>query len=142
MEIVCKVNLQAESKQHHRSHCALKNNACVLCRCYSPPCCIRCTAAWSTLRLNVLSLNQTGVSGSLPPEWGSTLSSNTLGPSLQQLYLHQLQLSGEIPASWVFGLPNVTLFSIWRTNVCGLHPIGGAGLGSLCLDTTGTRLGE
>lgn len=86
-------------------------------------------------------MNQTSVSGSLPSEWGANTSANKLGLSLQELYLHQTQLSGEVPGSWLMGLPNVTRFTIWHTDVCGLHPEGGIGLGSLCLDTTGTRLG-
>lgn len=99
-------------------------------------------AAWSALQLRVLSLNQTSISGTLPPAWGNNSTGNQLGRSLQELYLHQTQISGEIPASWLIGLPNVTKFTVWRTNVCGLHPEGGVGLGALCLDTAGTRLGK
>jgi len=78
----------------------------------------------------------------LPAEWGSTAASNGLGAFLQELYLHQTQLSGEIPTSWLTGFPNVTRFTVWGTNMCGLHPQNGTGLGALCLDTTRTRLGE
>ena len=102
----------------------------------------RLCAAWSALQLQVLDLNSTRVSGSLPAEWGNTVAGNMLGPSLQGLYLHQTQLSGGIPATWLNGMPNVTRFTIWGTNVCGPHPEGGSGLGALCLDTTRTRLGE
>lgn len=86
-------------------------------------------------------MNQTSVSGSLPSEWGANSTADKLGRSLQELYLHQTKLSGEVPRSWLVDLSNVTRFTIWRTDVCGLHPEGGIGLGALCLDTTGTRLG-
>lgn len=99
-------------------------------------------AAWSALQLKVLDLNQTGVSGVLPAKWGSAAASSGLGAFLQELYLHQTQLSGEIPTSWLTSFPNVTRFTVWGTDVCGLHPQNGTGLGALCLDTTRTRLGE
>lgn len=99
-------------------------------------------AAWSTTKLRILALNQTGISGTLPPDWGSNTTASSLGSSLQELYLHQTQIYGEIPATWLMGLPNVTKFTVWRTEVCGKHPEGGVGLGALCMDTAGTRLGE
>jgi hypothetical protein len=99
-------------------------------------------AAWSALQLRVLSVNQTGITGTLPAAWGDNSTDNLLGRSLQELYLHQTQINGEVPSSWLTGLPNVTVFTVWRTDVCGLHPEGGVGLGALCLDTAGTRLGK
>lgn len=94
------------------------------------------------MALQVLGLNSTKVSGTLPPEWASNATANRLGSSLQELYLHSNMLQGEIRRAWWTGFPNVTRFTIWSTNVCGLHPEGGLGLGALCLDTAGTRFGE
>lgn len=101
-------------------------------------------AGWASTPFRLVDLNSTQVSGSLPQEWASNATANTtvLGSSLQELYLHQTQLQGEIPESWWTAFPNFTRFTVWSTRVCGRHPLGSAGLGALCLDTAGTKLGE
>jgi hypothetical protein len=98
-------------------------------------------ASWAQLPLHVLSLSNTNVQGSLPPVWGDVAANSTLRSTLQQLYLHRTRISGEIPAAWYTGFANVTDFTVWGSNVCGKHPEAATGLGSLCLDSTGTKLG-
>lgn len=98
--------------------------------------------AWMQRPLQVLGLNGTGIFGTLPQSWGDNVAGNLLRSSLQQLLLHNTALQGSIPASWTAGLPNVTVFTAWGTQLCGPHPANGTGLGALCLDTTNTMLGE
>lgn len=90
----------------------------------------------------MLGLNGTGIFGSLPPSWGDSVAGNLLRGSLQQQLLHNTAVGGSIPSSWTTGLPNVTVFTAWGTQLCGPHPANGTGLGGLCLDTTNTLLGE
>jgi hypothetical protein len=97
---------------------------------------------WAQLPLQVLSLSNTNIQGSLPANWGDEIINSTIRSTLQQLYLHRTRIEGEIPAAWATGFPNVTAFTVWGSSVCGRHPVATSGLGSLCLDTTGTRLGE
>jgi hypothetical protein len=98
--------------------------------------------SWAQQPLRVLSLGNTNIQGSLPARWGDATANSTLRSTLQQLYLHRTHVDGEIPAAWHTGFLNVTAFTVWGSNVCGRHPRAASGLGSLCLDTTGTRLGE
>lgn len=100
-----------------------------------------CTAAWSSLPLQALSLSYTGVNGFLPPSWADASANSTLRTTLQQLFLHKTQINGPIPDTWVSGFSKITQFTIWGTGVCGPHPVAASGLGTLCLDTTQTKLG-
>jgi hypothetical protein len=100
-------------------------------------------ASWAQLQLQVLSLSNTIVQGSMPAVWGEAGANNTLRSTLQQLYLHRTRVTGEIPVSWYSGFVNVTAFTIWGSwEVCGPHPVAPSGLGALCLDSTNARLGE
>jgi hypothetical protein len=98
--------------------------------------------SWAQLPLQVLSLSNTNIQGSLPAAWGDAMANSILRSTLQQLFLHRTRIDGEIPAAWHTGFSNVTAFTVWGSNVCGKHPVAASGLGSLCLDTSGTRLGE
>lgn len=78
---------------------------------------------------------------SLPAEWGS--STAVLATSLKQLYLHRMQLTGEIPYSWYGQLPAVTQFTVWGNKLCGQYsPQYTSGITRLCLDSSMTQLGE
>jgi hypothetical protein len=99
-------------------------------------------SSWAQLPLRVLSLGNTNIQGSLPASWADVTANSTLRSTLQQLYLHRTHIDGEIPAAWYTGFFNLTAFTVWGSNVCGRHPSAASGLGSMCLDTTGTRLGE
>jgi hypothetical protein len=104
-------------------------------------------AAWRSSQLSTLDVSQSGVTGTLPLEWASLAADNRLASSLRQLYLHKTNITGQVPAAWST-FTAVTHFTLWGTSVCERHPeltMQGplpAGLGSLCLDTTLTRIGE
>eukprot|EP00879_Flechtneria_rotunda_P018864 GHRR01019801.1.p2 GENE.GHRR01019801.1~~GHRR01019801.1.p2 ORF type:complete len:420 (+),score=105.27 GHRR01019801.1:1913-3172(+) len=93
---------------------------------------------WSTRSLQVIDLHTTSIGGTLPSAWGS----NSLAASLKELYLHQTKLEGAIPNSWYSGMASITAFTVWSSNVCGPHPTGGSTVGSMCIDTTNTLMGE
>lgn len=104
-------------------------------------------AAWQSSQLSTLDVSQSGVTGTLPLEWASMAADNRLATSLRQLYLHQTNITGQVPSSWS-NFKWVTHFTLWGTSVCERHPELTsqvqlpAGLGSLCLDTTLTRIGK
>jgi hypothetical protein len=112
-------------------------------------------AAWAVRQLYVLSLRQNKLGGPLPVAWANPVyavfnatsnasTPNRLSSSLSQLYLDTNDFEGTFPDTWSPGWTNLSQWTVFSNpKLFGSHPMLTANLpGMLCLDTTGTSIGE